>query len=255
MHHQILRAGHLVARALRNDLALKLGERQKDVQRQAAEGTRRVELLGHRHEAHSVPVEDLDDSREIEQGSTEPVDLVHHDAVHRPSLDRCQEPLQGRAIHIAAGVPAIVEMVGDHLPALVLLAGNEGLRCFPLRVKGVELIPSWILTRAAGGNLAPSYHLAAPSRPWRPCARTRANSGEPTANGKVWCLLGSDSAGAPRVFTRCRSAPTVVSCHPAAERRNTGPPVRKRGRNVGRSVVSGVSVEILWKVFWRVARG
>ena len=73
----------------------------------------------------SIPVEDLDDSCEVEQGSTEAVDLVHHDAVHRPSLDRCQEPLQSRAIHIAAGVPAIVKMVGDHLPALVLLAGNE----------------------------------------------------------------------------------------------------------------------------------
>lgn len=31
-------------------------------------------------------------------------------------------------------------------------------------------------TRAAGGHLAPmSYRLAAPLRPWRPCARTRAN--------------------------------------------------------------------------------
>jgi hypothetical protein len=70
----------------------------------------------HRHKTHAVPVKDLDDSREVEQGPAESVDLVDHDAVHRPSLDRRQEPLQGRAIHIAAGVPAIVEMIGDHLP-------------------------------------------------------------------------------------------------------------------------------------------
>src|ERR1035441_883997 len=37
------------------------------------------------------------------------------------------------------------------------------------------------LTRAAGGNLAPPYQLVAPSRRWRPCARTRANSCRPTA--------------------------------------------------------------------------
>ena len=93
------RGRHLVPRALRNDLALELRERQKDVQGQAAEGTRRVELLGHRHEAHAVPVEDLDDSCEVEQGPTEPVHFVNHDAVHGPRLDCGQEPLRaGRSI-------------------------------------------------------------------------------------------------------------------------------------------------------------
>ena len=32
------------------------------------------------------------------------------------------------------------------------------------------------------GNMALSYQFAAPPRRWRPCARTRANSGEPTAH-------------------------------------------------------------------------
>ena len=75
------RGRHLVARALRDDLALELRERQEDVQRQSPEGTRRVELLSHRHEADAVPVEDLDDSREVEQGPTEPVHLIYDDAV------------------------------------------------------------------------------------------------------------------------------------------------------------------------------
>ena len=116
---------------------------------------RRVELLGHRHEADAVPVEDLDDSREVEQGPTEPVHLVNHDAVHGPRLDRCQEPLQCRAIHIAAGVAAVVEMVGDHLPALVFLAGDERLGRFPLGIEGVELLLESLLRGFARVDRAP----------------------------------------------------------------------------------------------------
>ena len=61
------------------------------------------------------------------------------------------------------------------------------------------------MTCAAGGNLAPSYHLAAPSRPWRPRARTRVAlaSQLPTA----WLVfVGALPAGAPRVVTCCHSA-------------------------------------------------
>ena len=36
-----------------------------------------------------------------------------------------------------------------------------------------------------GGNLAPSYRLAEPSRRWRPWARTGANAGEPTGDSMV----------------------------------------------------------------------
>ena len=36
----------------------------------------------------------------------------------------------------------------------------------------------------------PSYHLAAPARGWRPCARTGANSGEPTARQHCLVFLG-----------------------------------------------------------------
>jgi hypothetical protein len=39
--------------------------------------------------------------------------------------------------------------------------------------------------------LAPSYHLAAPSRQWRPCARTRANSGVPTAEQHGLVFIGA----------------------------------------------------------------
>jgi len=106
-HLPFFRAADILSRVpLRNDLALELRERQKDVQSQASEGTGGVELLGHSHEADTVPVEDLDDSREVEQGPTEAVHLVYHDAVNGPGFDRCQEPLKCGAIHIAAGVTA-----------------------------------------------------------------------------------------------------------------------------------------------------
>src|ERR1022692_814802 len=38
-------------------------------------------------------------------------------------------------------------------------------------------------TRARRSHLAPPYRLAATLRRWRPCARTEASSGKPTANG------------------------------------------------------------------------
>ena len=40
-----------------------------------------VELLSHRHKADGVPVENLDDSREVEQGPTDPVYLIDDDTV------------------------------------------------------------------------------------------------------------------------------------------------------------------------------
>ena len=40
-----------------------------------------LQFLSHRHEADGVPVEDLNDSREVEQGPTEPVHLIDNDAI------------------------------------------------------------------------------------------------------------------------------------------------------------------------------
>jgi hypothetical protein len=97
------RGRHLVPGSLGDDLALELGKRQEDVQCQAADGRRRIELLGDRHEAHAILVEHFDNPSKVRQGSAEPVDLVDNDAVYCPRLYRGEEPLQCRAVHVGAG--------------------------------------------------------------------------------------------------------------------------------------------------------
>src|SRR5215472_1671365 len=47
---------HLVPRPLPNDLPLELGKRKQNVEGQAAQRCRGIQLLGHGHEAHRVAV-------------------------------------------------------------------------------------------------------------------------------------------------------------------------------------------------------
>src|SRR5205807_417991 len=53
---------HLVARALADDFALELCEREKDVERETAERRSCVELLRDRYKTDIVPVKQLDES-------------------------------------------------------------------------------------------------------------------------------------------------------------------------------------------------
>ena len=55
-----------------------------------------------------LPVEDLDDLGEVGQRAGQPVDLVDHHDVDRARGDVGEQPLQGRALHGAAGDAAIV---------------------------------------------------------------------------------------------------------------------------------------------------
>jgi len=50
------------------------------------------------------------------------------------------EPLEGRAVHVAAGVPAVVVAGGQAFPALAALAGDVRLARFALRIERVELL-------------------------------------------------------------------------------------------------------------------
>ena len=121
------RGGELVADALADHLALELGEAEQDVERQPAHRRRRVELLGDGDERDAVPLEDLDDPGEVDQRAGQPVDLVDDHDVDRAAFDVAQQPLQGRALHGAAGEAAVVVAVGHEQPALVLLALDVGL--------------------------------------------------------------------------------------------------------------------------------
>ena len=141
--------GDLVSDALADHLALELGEREEDVQRQAPHRLRRVELLRHGDERHLAPVEDLHQPHEVDERPAHAVDLVDHDAVHVASLDVGQEPLEGRALEVAAGEAAVVVAGRQHRPALGRLALDVRLRAVSLRVEGVVLLLEALLGRLA----------------------------------------------------------------------------------------------------------
>ena len=122
-----LRGRDLVADALGGDLALELGERQQHVEGQPSHRRGGVELLGHRDKRHAVPVEQLDQLGEVRQRTGQAVDLVDDDDVDLSGSDVGQQPLQGRAIGIAAGEATIVVFGPDHGPAGMSLALDIGL--------------------------------------------------------------------------------------------------------------------------------
>jgi luciferase family oxidoreductase group 1 len=59
--------GRAPSDSLRRDLPLELREAHEDVQRQPAHRRDRVEGLRDRHEGHAIPVEDLDQLREVHE--------------------------------------------------------------------------------------------------------------------------------------------------------------------------------------------
>jgi hypothetical protein len=148
-HTFTLRGRDLVSDTFACDLALKLCKRQQHVQRQATHRRGRVELLRDRHEAGSVAVQRLDDSREVCKGAGQPVDLVHDDDVDPTSCHFRQQALQRRPLHAAARKAAII-VAGLHKPpALVCLALDVGFAGLALGMQGVEGLFQAVLARLA----------------------------------------------------------------------------------------------------------
>ena len=73
-----------------------------------------------------MPLEHIDELREISQRAREPVDLVDDDDIDQPGLDVAQQTLERRPLQRAAGDPAVVIVIGQRDPALALLAGDVG---------------------------------------------------------------------------------------------------------------------------------
>jgi hypothetical protein len=84
---------NLVPDALGGDLALELGEREQDVQRQPSHGRGRVELLGDRDERDIVLVEELDQLGEVRQRACQAIDLVNHDDIDLAGLHIIEKAL------------------------------------------------------------------------------------------------------------------------------------------------------------------
>ena len=81
------RRRELVPDPLGGDLALELGERQQDVERQPAHRRGRVERLRHRHERDAVSVEHLHQLGEVGERAGQAVDLVDDHDVDQPVLN------------------------------------------------------------------------------------------------------------------------------------------------------------------------
>ena len=63
------------------ELALELGKGQQHIERQPPHRACRIELLRHRHERHSLSIEEFCEPGKIGERSSQPVDLVDDDDV------------------------------------------------------------------------------------------------------------------------------------------------------------------------------
>jgi hypothetical protein len=150
-HPHPLHAGgaDLVADALGRDLPLELREAEQDIQRQPPHGRGGVEGLRDRHESHAVAVEDLDQLREVHEGSRQAVDLVDHDDINQAVFDVGQKLLEAGAVQRPARDAAVVILIADQHPTLGALAGDIRLAGLSLGVERVELLLQPFLGRLA----------------------------------------------------------------------------------------------------------
>ena len=138
-------------------------------------------------------IEDLDDLGKISQRAGEPVDLVDNDRIDPTRRDVGEQPLQSRPIDRRAGEPAVVITCAQANPALVPLAGDEGLTSFALRLQRIELLLKPLLggfagvDRTADGSAPPRSHWLGQ---WLASARSepRARLATPKNRGPDQCV-------------------------------------------------------------------
>jgi hypothetical protein len=96
----------LVADALGGDLALELGERQQDIEREPPHRGRGVELLRDRDEGHPIGIEQFDQLGEIGKRARQTIDLVDDDDIDAVGSNVIEELLQGRAERVEVLIEA-----------------------------------------------------------------------------------------------------------------------------------------------------
>ena len=147
---------NLVANPLADDLSLELCERKQNIQRQPTHRVRRIELLRHRNERHAMVVERFHDLREVQQATTQSVDLIHDHAINLSRRDIFQQSFHRGPVNVAARVAAIVVPRRNDLPALLRLTGDEVLAGFTLGVQRIEFLIETFLSRLTSVNRAPN---------------------------------------------------------------------------------------------------
>ena len=173
--------------AFPDDFALKLGERQQDIEGEPSHRGRGVELLRDGDEGHPVTIEQLDNLREIHQRPGQSIDLVDHDRIDPMLGDVREEALQGRPLQGSAGQPAIIIAGLDQPPSFAPLAADEGLARFALGVQRIEVLLQSLFGGFAGVDGTASYrrfqrHVVNPKNrgpdEWAPVIRRATSDSE-----------------------------------------------------------------------------
>lgn len=106
-------------------------------------------------------IEQFDQFGEVCQRAGQAVDLVDDNDVDLPATNIPKHSLQGRAVGIATGEPAIVILGSNRRPAGVRLASDIGLRGIILGIQGIEVLLKPLVGGDAGIDRT-SHHLDCP---------------------------------------------------------------------------------------------
>ena len=125
-----------------------------------------------------MPLEDVDQLREIGQRAGQPVDLVDDDAVDPAGLDVGEQALQRRALQRGAADTRRRRSGLDERASPLALALDVGLAGRALGVEGVELLLQALLAGFPGVDRAADLGLdLGPAHPPLPVLRRPKNSG------------------------------------------------------------------------------
>lgn len=105
----------LVSDPLANDLSLKLGKGQQDIQRQPAHRVGRVELLGYRDEGNTIFIEGFHDPGEVHERAAKSIDFVGHHAIDLSAFDVFEESIESRSIEATARETTVVVLLRQAL--------------------------------------------------------------------------------------------------------------------------------------------
>jgi hypothetical protein len=94
----------------------------------------------------------IDDAGKVEQRAGEAIHLVDHNAVGASGANVGEELLERGAVHVGAGIAAVIVVSGRQRPAFGTLAGDEGLGGITLRIEGVEVLFETFFGGLAGVN-------------------------------------------------------------------------------------------------------
>lgn len=128
-----------VANPFGNELALKLREREQDIEDQPTHAVRGVERLRDRDQPNPLSIKDLNQPHEVEQAPGEPINLVDNDRIHLTCFDVLHELGQCRTLQAAPRMASVIIGLRHFNPAAVLLALDVGRANFPLRRQRIDV--------------------------------------------------------------------------------------------------------------------